>query len=211
MALFSLKEVRFKEMIQYPDIEIAEGCTTFICGESGCGKSTMLKLLNGTVSAESGEILFADKNIETYNPSALRREVLLCGQSAFLFDGSIQDNFLECYKYRDLPPLSQEDAYRYLKICAVLFPLDAACVSMSGGERQRVFTAICLSFMPKALLLDEPTSALDDATANTVMTNIKTFCRENNISLIVVSHNKALAESFADHVILLGQRGDQHE
>ena len=97
----------------------------------------------------------------------------------------------------------------YLKLCAALFPLGADCAAMSGGERQRVFAAICLSLRPKALLLDEPTSALDDNTANTVMTNIKTFCRENNITLIVVSHNKALAETFADHVIALG--GGQYE
>jgi putative ABC transport system ATP-binding protein len=207
MPLFSLKEVQFKNIIHYPCIEIPESLATFICGESGCGKSTLLKLLNGTASADSGKILYSGKNIETYDPVALRREVLLCGQAAFLFDGSILENFAEYYKYRELPALSQDDIYMYLKICAAELPLDMGCTTMSGGERQRVFTAICLSLRPKALLLDEPTGALDDSTANTVMTNIKAFCRENDITPVVVSHNKALAEGFADTIVTLERGG----
>jgi putative ABC transport system ATP-binding protein len=203
MSLFSLQNVNFKNIIYYTDIEIPKNCVTFICGESGCGKSTLLKLLNGVISADSGEILYADKPIEKYDPIALRREVLLCGQSPFLFDGNIKENFEEYYKYRDLPRVSLEKAHTFLKICAADFPLEAPCITMSGGEKQRVFTAICLSFHPNVLLLDEPTSALDDVTANIMMTNIKVFCQKENITLIVVSHNKALAESYADYTILL--------
>ncbi|MCL2460721.1 MAG: energy-coupling factor ABC transporter ATP-binding protein [Euryarchaeota archaeon] len=203
MPLFSLRNVIFRNIIHYPDIEIPEGCVTFICGESGCGKSTLLKLLNGVISADEGEILYASKPIEWYDPIALRREVLLCGQSPFLFDENIQENFAEYYKYRDLLPISQEKVHTYLKICAADVPLDAPCITMSGGERQRVFTAICLSFHPSVLLLDEPTSSLDDATADMMMKNIKTFCQEENITLIVVSHNKLLAQSYADYTISL--------
>jgi len=210
MSLFSLQDVNFKDIIHYPDIEIAEGYVTFICGESGCGKSTLLKLLNGVISADRGEILYANKPIEKYDPIALRREVVLCGQSPFLFDGNIQENFEEYYKYRDLPKIIPEEAHKYLKICAADFPLDAPCTTMSGGEKQRVFTAICLSLHPNVLLLDEPTSALDDVTSNLMITNIKAFCRDRKISLIVVSHNKVLAESHADYTILL-TGGDRFE
>jgi putative ABC transport system ATP-binding protein len=206
MPLFSLQNVSFKNII-YPDIEIRKGCVTFICGESGCGKSTLLKLLNGVVSVDNGEILYGNKPIEKYDPIALRREVLLCGQSPFLFDGNIQENFAEYYKFRDFPSISQEKAHKYLKICAADFPLDAPCDTMSGGERHRVFTAICLSFHPNVLLLDEPTSALDDATANIMLTNIKVFCQKENVTLIVVSHNKTFAKSYADHTILLAGGG----
>jgi putative ABC transport system ATP-binding protein len=74
---------------------------------------------------------------------------------------------------------------------------------MSGGERQRISISICLSLRPKVLLLDEPTSALDDMTSNAVMSNLKTFCHENNITLIIISHNKALAQTYADNIITL--------
>ncbi|MDR0306860.1 MAG: energy-coupling factor ABC transporter ATP-binding protein [Chitinispirillales bacterium] len=209
-SLFSLKNVRFKDIIHYPDMEIPQGAATFICGESGSGKSTLLKLLNGIVSAETGEVLYSGRHIEDYDPVTLRRDVLLCGQSTFLFDKSVQENFIEYYKYRDLHPINQDKINTYLKICAANFRLDALCVTMSGGERQRVFTAICLSLRPKVFLLDEPTSALDDMTANTMMSNIKAFCNENNITLIVVSHNRALAQAYADNTIMLAG-GIRHE
>jgi len=201
--IFSLNGVWFKDIIHYPNIEIPQGGVTFICGESGCGKSTLLKLLNNTVSPAFGEILYAGKRIKDYDPVTLRREVLLCGQTTFLFGSTVLENFIEFYKYRDLSPISQDEINKYLKICAANFPLDASCVTMSGGERHRVFTSICLSLHPKVLLLDEPTSALDNTTSNTVMSNIKTFCNENNITLIVVSHNTALAQTYADSVIML--------
>ena len=170
-ALFSLRNVSFKDIISYPDIEIPGGLATFICGESGSGKSTLLKLLNGVISADSGEILYSGKRVEDYDQVELRREVLLCGQAVYLFDGSVQDNFEQYHKYRDSAILP-EAMQAYLKICAADFPLNTPCVTMSGGERQRVFTAICLSFRPRVILLDEPTSALDDATAYTMMTNL---------------------------------------
>ena len=201
--LFLLKNVCFKNIIHYSDIEIPESGVTFICGESGSGKSTLLKLLNNAASPDSGEILYAGKKVEDYNPVTLRREVLLCGQTTFLFSGTIGENFVEFYKYRDLSPIDNDEINKYLKICAANFPLDASCDTMSGGERQRIAISICLSLRPKVLLLDEPTSALDDMTSNAVMSNLKTFCHENNITLIVVSHNTALAQTYANNVITL--------
>lgn len=176
---------------------------TFICGESGYGKSTLLKLLNGVATPDFGEILYNGKPVNDYDPILLRREVLLCGQAAFLFDDSIEENFAQYYSYRDLPAIPPEQMHTFLKICAIDLPLDTPCTTMSGGERHRVFTAIHLSLQPKILLLDEPTGALDELTANTVLANIKTFCRENNITPIIVSHNQALIQSYADNTITL--------
>jgi putative ABC transport system ATP-binding protein len=203
VSLFSLNNVNFKDILHYPDLEIAEGVVTFVCGESGCGKSTLLKLLNGTASADGGEVLYRGKPVEGYDPVELRREVLLCGQMPYLFAGSVKENFAEYYRYRDLPCLTDNEINLFLEICAARFPLDASCATMSGGECQRVFTAICLSFCPKVLLLDEPTSALDDETAAAAMTGICGFCRENGITPIVVSHNRGSAERFANSTIIL--------
>ncbi|MCL2036988.1 MAG: energy-coupling factor ABC transporter ATP-binding protein [Oscillospiraceae bacterium] len=209
MPLFTLENVDFKNIITYPRIEIQQNALTFICGESGSGKSTLLKLLNGVISPSDGIITYSGKNLDEYTPVMLRREVLLCGQSAFLFEGSIWDNFNKYRDYRELPPLSPEEARKYLKICAADFSLESPCDTMSGGERQRVFIAICLSFCPKVLLLDEPTSALDDTTANTLMSNVKEFCKRENITLIVISHSKTLAATYADYIITLSHHGSE--
>jgi len=203
-SLFSLNGVTFKNIIRYPDIKIPTGgLTTFICGESGCGKSTLLKLLNGVASPSAGEIFYNSESILTYDPVMLRREVLLCGQSAYLFDGSIADNFKQYYSYRNISAPTADEISKYLSICSADFLHTAECNTMSGGERQRVFTAICISLQPKVLLLDEPTSALDDATAYEMLTNIKSFCQNQEIALIVVSHSKAIVEKFADNIITL--------
>jgi putative ABC transport system ATP-binding protein len=82
---------------------------------------------------------------------------------------------------------------------------------MSGGEKQRAFTAICLSLMPKVLMLDEPTAALDEVNAENLLSNIKSFCAENDMTLIVVCHNLQLAKNFADNIIFPEKNGDNHD
>jgi len=203
MALFILQGVKFLDIITYPDLEIAEGGATFLCGESGSGKSTLLRLLNGTLSKAAGHIHYREKDIEICETIALRREVLLAGQSVYLFDKTIRENFEEYYAYRDLKPPDEWTIRAYLDLCLATFPLDSMCNLLSGGERQRVFLAILLSLEPKVLMLDEPTSALDDKTADGLMERIKSHCREQNVTLIVVSHDKTLAMRYADHTITL--------
>ena len=201
MILFSIKNLNFQNILQYPDIEIPADGVTFICGESGSGKSTLLKLLNGVLSSTTGQILYQSRAIEKYEPIELRREVLLVSQSVYLFDKSIKENFDEYYAYRDLKPVDEETMKRYLEVCALDLPLDSLCSVMSGGERQRVFTAINLSYQPQVLMMDEPTSALDDKNSDALINNIKAFCKANGITLIVVSHDKSIAEKYADRII----------
>ncbi|MCL2563793.1 MAG: ATP-binding cassette domain-containing protein [Oscillospiraceae bacterium] len=204
MTLFTLKNINYLDILQYPDLAIPADKTTFLCGESGTGKSTLLRLCNGTLTPTSGEVAYSGKPIETYNPCLLRREVLLVGQSVYLFDLSIADNFKEYYTYRDLPAPDAETMRVYLDICAAPFALDSMCNTLSGGERQRVFLAIHLSLRPKVLLLDEPSSALDEKTAETLIGNVKAYCASERISLVIVSHDKGLAAMYADDIIILG-------
>ena len=90
-----------------------------------------------------------------------------------------------------------------MNICCIDFSLDESCVTMSGGERQRVYTAILMSFKPKILMLDEPTSALDSTNSINMLSNIISFCRFHKITLIIVSHDNELTKKFADNIITL--------
>ena len=201
MALFQLKNVNYKNILHYPDTEITGNKTTFISGESGAGKSTLLKLLNGIISPTGGDIFYRNKHIGEYDTIDLRREVLLVGQLPYLFDMSIKENFCEYYAYRNLLPISENEMVRFLEICSVNLPLDTACSTASGGEQQRIFIAINLSFSPNVLMLDEPISALDEKNANVLMENIKNYCKEHKKTLIVVAHDKAMVEKYADDII----------
>jgi len=202
-VLFTLKNVKYKNILTYSDIKIPESLTTFISGESGTGKTTLLKLLNGVLSPSAGEIDYLDKTLESYDPILLRREILLVSQSVYLFDKSIKDNFDDYYSYRGMDALTEDEIRKYLEICSINIPLDSMCNILSGGERQRVFIAINLSFKPKVLMMDEPTSSLDDKNSNEIMQKIKEHCHENKITLIVVSHDKLIAEKFADNIVVL--------
>ena len=203
MDIISANQVVFQSMIRYPDIKIAKEETTFIHGPSGCGKSTLLKLINGTISPDRGEILYNDNNIENIDTIKLRREILLVSQSVYLFTGTIEENFIKYYEYRDHDLLPKEDMEKFLKLCSADFPLETRCETMSGGERQRVYIAIFLSFMPKILMLDEPTSALDNISSDAMMKNIINFSNDNEMTIIVVSHYLPLAEKYGDNIITL--------
>lgn len=208
MSTISVKNVVFQSIIKFPNIEISKGKITFIHGPSGCGKSTLLRLINGTISPDKGAVFYNDKDITSIDTIKLRREVLLIGQSVYLFTGTIEENFIKYYEYREDAVPSQNEMENFLKICSADFPLNARCETMSGGERQRVYIAIFLSFMPKVVMLDEPTSALDNTTSDRMMSNIKHFTTENDMTTIVVSHYLPLAEKYGDDIITL-KRSDQ--
>ncbi|MEG2080109.1 MAG: ABC transporter ATP-binding protein [Oscillospiraceae bacterium] len=201
--ILSLRNVTFENLIKYPDISINACEATFIVGESGCGKSSLLKLFNATVSNSSGEIFYNGKSILEIDTIKLRREVLLVSQNIFLFDNTIEENFKEYYSYLEKGLISKDKIKEYIDLCRIDFPINADCTLMSGGERQRVFIAICLSLMPKVIMLDEPTSALDEKTSDEMLLNIKNFCKSHDITLLVVSHDKSLTEKYADNVITL--------
>jgi len=209
--LFYLSNVTFKNLIKYPSINIKENQATFVCGKSGSGKSTLLKLLNASISPDNGEILYHEKPITDYDTILLRREIILVSQNVFLFDHSIRDNFIEFYRYRELPAPSDQLILQFLHLCLADFLLDTNCHEMSGGERQRVFIAICFSFLPKVIMLDEPTSSLDENTASLLMGNLKQYCHLHKISLIVITHDRLLAEKFADELIVLDSEVSPNE
>jgi len=191
--------------IHYTDLSIKEGLATFITGPSGVGKSTLLKLFNGTRSPSSGEIYYRETNIADLDTIALRKKVILTGQDLYLFDGTILENFHRFYGYREESAPSTEILEHFLSLCCLNCSITSNTSTMSGGEKQRIYLALFLSFMPDVLLLDEPTSALDVRNSNDIFENIFGFCRTNKITVIVVSHDLSLAEKFSEACIDLGQ------
>ena len=205
--VFIIDQPKFGGILEYPKLEIRSKGVTFIKGASGAGKSTLLKLLNGSLSPDEGSIFYEGKDIMEMDTIELRRDVILIGQNVYLFDLTIRENFHKYYSYRDLSAPDDETIEKFLKLCHADFKLDEPCVRMSGGERQRIYIAICISLMPKVILMDEPTSALDGSTSKVLMENLSVFCRDNGIAMIVVSHDPILADDFADHVITI-ERGN---
>lgn len=199
--LFVASRLKYKANLSYDNVKIKQGMINFIVGESGCGKSTFLKLLNGSITQVSGELLYKGIGINEYNPIDLRREVSLVSADPFLFDESILDNFRTFYLLRQLPMPSSEYISYITDLCSVNVQLDQSASTLSSGERQRVYISIFLSLCPKVILLDEPTSALDEKNSHKVMENIINFCKKKNIDVVIVSHDKDIVEEFCENKI----------
>ncbi len=193
----------FRNTIGYPDLIIGEH-VVFIKGPSGCGKTTFFKILNHTVSDYTGSVRFRGLDISEIDPLELRKDLLYVGQSVFLFKGTILDNFREFYDYSERDAPSEDEIKKILKICCIDKDLNSQCDTMSGGERQRVFNAIYLSMKPKVLMLDEPTSALDYDLSIKFMESVIKYCKNLNISLLIISHDPELTREFSETVIDFG-------
>ncbi len=201
--MISTRGLCFRDMLCYPDIDIARGSVTFLAGASGSGKTTLLRLMNATISPSSGNVLFDGQNICEMDKIALRRRMILAGQMPYLFRGSVADNFLAYHEIHETTAPARAAMREYLDICGIGVEGDASCDVMSGGERQRVFLAIALSMLPEALLLDEPTSAMNHELSHRVLENIIRFASKKKITLLIVSHDLSLRERFAQCVVEL--------
>lgn len=201
--MIKTKNLKFLDILEYPDLEISPAAFNFLTGKSGVGKSAFLRMLNRSNQTPKDSIFIDGVDITSINPLELRKDFLLCGQNVFLFNGTIKENFLEFYKLRGLETPSDAHIKTFLEMVMSPFEVDAKVDSMSGGERQRVYLSIFVSMAQKVLLMDEPTSALDKATGHAVIANIKAYAAEKNIGCIIISHDETLASEFAEHIIHL--------
>lgn len=203
MDILTMTNLSFQNKIKYPNISVPDGSITFLQGPSGCGKTTLFHLLNNTLSPSSGEILFKGKSIFTMKPLELRQQILLVSQQAFLFEGTIKDNFEKFYTYRGAPVPDTNTMNFYLALAIVPFDAEKDITYLSGGERQRVFNAIMLSFDASVYLWDEPSSALDAKTAVAFFTNLRNYMKRYHKTSLVISHDESLYPVFSDHTIIL--------
>lgn len=209
--MIQLENINYKNILFYPPIFIHEGKTTFITGPSGSGKSTLLKIINGTVDPLEGAITFNGRSIHDYDRLELRKDYILCGQSVFLFEESVRENFQSFAKLRGHKPLTAIQMQEFLTIACSDAKLDDLVTSMSGGERQRIYIALCLALVRHGIMLDEPTSALDDTTADQLINNLTQYCVKHNFTLIIVSHNETLSKKYgSDQIEIENIKGVTH-
>ncbi len=183
--------------------EIEKGEFVIIVGPSGAGKTTVLNLLGGMDTCDSGEILVDGSRIDGMNSLELtryRREEI-----GFVFQfynlvqnlAAIENIELSTEICQDPAPAMDMLQKVGLADRAEHFP-----AQLSGGEQQRVSIARALAKKPKLLLCDEPTGALDFQTGKTVLQLLQDCCRNDGMTVIVITHNRALLP-MADRVIEL--------
>jgi putative ABC transport system ATP-binding protein len=202
-ALFELQAVTLRRegrlVLDTLDAMLVDGVTC-IWGPSGAGKSTLLRLLVRLADPDDGAILYRGRNVATLDPLALRREVALVPQLPALVAASVEQNVAYGPGLVGRPV----DVPRVLTL-AGLDPSYATrdASSLSVGEQQRLTLARALAMDPDVLLLDEPTSALDKASRDAVEATLSHLRDEVDVSLVLVTHDRAQAERLADRFVEL--------
>lgn len=174
------------------------GSFHFVCGKSGSGKSTFLKLIDREIDADYGDILWQGKAIESYKKFELRRQMGVIFQSFELIPHmTVLENVLLAGRAlgmakKELMPR----AAALLERVGLATKHEAYPHELSGGQMQRVAIVRALLNKPTLLLADEPTGNLDDETAQDVMQLLYELHREEKMTMIIVTHSKQLLEQF---------------
>ena len=171
-----------------------EGCLTVILGQSGAGKTTALNILGGMDTATSGRVVVGGRDI-----TGLKSKELV---------GYRRNDIGFVFQFYNLVPnlTALENVELASQICADHFDpaetlgkvgladrLDNFPAQLSGGEQQRVSIARAIAKKPKLLLCDEPTGALDYETGKEVLQLLQDICRDEGMTVMIITHNSALA------------------
>ena len=185
-------------------LSIKEGEYIAIVGKTGCGKSTLVRLLLGFEQPLEGNITFDGININDVDLTSLRRNIGTVMQNGTLFHADIFSNIII-----SSPGLSEEDAWKAAEIANIAddirdMPMGMKTVisegqgGISGGQKQRIMIARAIVHQPKILIFDEATSALDNKTQKSVSDSISRL----NCTRIVIAHRLSTIQS-ADRIIML--------
>ncbi len=205
-----LKNVSFKYTENGPlivnnlSLSIKEGEYIAIVGQTGCGKSTLVRLLLGFEKPIEGSVEFDGINIEDVDLTTLRRNIGTVMQSGNLFHADIFSNIII-----SSPGLGEEDAWRAAEIANIAddireMPMGMKTVisegqgGISGGQKQRIMIARAIVHRPKVLIFDEATSALDNMTQKSISDSINRL----NCTRIVIAHRLSTIKN-ADRIIML--------
>lgn len=209
--MFYIKNLKYKSILHIKELEIQKNKITSIVGKSGSGKTTLLKMLNKMLTPDSGEIFYKGKNIKDIDAIQLRRQVVMLGQISAIFPASIRENLLIGRKFSNKESLSDKKLINILKKLGLDKSLDQDCEDLSGGEKQRIALARVMLIDPEVFLLDEPSSALDSETENLIITSLVNHSKENNKTLIMVTHSSKMGKEFSDVVIEIKNKAANEE
>ncbi len=173
-------------------LSIRKGSFYLVKGPSGAGKTTLLRLMNRLEEPISGQVRFKGKPFDAYSPPQLRRSLLYIQQTPTVIDGSVAENLLLPFSFKNNGHLTQpgqeklEALLREVHLKDV--GLDDHAMNLSVGQIQRLCLVRGLLLSPEVLLLDEPTSALDRKSAKAVLALIERLNVESGLTILIVTH-----------------------
>ena len=180
-----------------------------LIGESGCGKTSTLKMINRIEEPSSGDILVNGEDVRLQNPEQLRRNIGYVFQGIGLFPHyTVAENVCTVPQLLDWPQSAVLDRCRVVLdmvgLPAAQFA-DRFPSQLSGGQQQRVGVARALAAQPELVLMDEPFGALDPITRADLQEEFKSIQRKLELTVIMVTHDMTEALLMADRIAVMRQ------
>ncbi|HJN13161.1 MAG TPA: ABC transporter ATP-binding protein [Pirellulaceae bacterium] len=191
-------------------LSVSNGQTLAIIGESGCGKTVLLKTVIGLIRPSGGSVLFDNHDLSSMREDELSRERIRFGfvfQNAALFDSlTVGQNV--SFPLRQHGRFSQEELKQKVlsRLAAVGLPdwvIMKKPAELSGGMRKRVGLARALVMDPELVLYDEPTTGLDPIMSDVINELMLRTSRENPVTSIIVTHDMRTATKVADRIVMM--------
>src|SRR6478672_3768620 len=195
-------------------LSVPKGQTVAIVGESGCGKTVLMKAIIGLIKPTSGQILFDGKDLSTLTDKELVVQRIRFGyvfQNAALFDSMTvgQNVSFPLRQHRRLPEpeLQQMVLARLAEVGLPDAVVAKKPAELSGGMRKRVGLARALVMNPELVLYDEPTTGLDPIMSDVINELILRTRNQHHVTSVVVTHDMRTAHKVVDRIIMLSPIG----
>ena len=213
MSVVEYRQVRMaygeKVIIDNFNLSIEKGEFVTIIGSSGCGKTTILKMVNGLVQPVGGEVLVEGRNTREVDLAMLRRNIGYAIQGSVLFPHmTVEKNiaYVPNLLNRKDKKRTAQAVVKWMGIVGLDDSLRSRYPSeLSGGQQQRVGIARALAASPDILLMDEPFGAVDEITRGSLQDEIARIHRETGITILFVTHDIGEALKLGTKVLVMDQ------
>ena len=191
------------KVIEDLDLTIEDGKFTVLVGSSGCGKTTLLRMIAGIGPATSGRILMDGKDI-THQPPEKRDIAMVFQNYAIYPTMSVRENIEFGLKNKKVPKEERDRRIaEYAEIVGMTPYLDRKPSDLSGGQRQRIALARAMVKKPSVFLMDEPLSNLDAKLRAAMRVELIELQRRLGTTFVYVTHDQIEAMSMADTIVLM--------